>query len=186
MEKFNLSQIIERKDFIWGLAEELLKENPSLNDLEEDFPNEVAKLNLKLESGLVSKREFSRNYIDLCLCGCLCSILLGMGNVPKPDKVKLKLFAKVLDQLPYYLGNTNLSAQDMILPFYKWFCYGRDLNHRKLGYRKSRLIPSQTCSKSCQTCKEYSDLGWQPLGVIAIPGFRCKHQEKCRCGIEYK
>jgi len=182
----NLSQIIERKDHIWDLAKEYKSQCPSLLDLNNLMEIEYGKLSLKSDLTVVTETEYNRYYTDLGLSGCLCALLVGLDSTPKNQGEKLSLFAKVLDQLSYYLGNINMSTQEFINPFYKWFCYGEDLKCRRLGYKNSKLFISEPCKHKCNSCKEYSELGWQPLGVIPIPGFKCNSQELCRCKIKYR
>lgn len=181
-----LSQVLGRKDYIWDLSKSYYKQNPSFLNLEFFFNEELSKLELKLINGLITQAEYKRYLLDLCLGCCLCSVFIGLESVPKSSSKQISIFSKVMDQLNYYtLGNNTMSAQQMTDPFHRWFCYGKDLHHRKLGYKNSKLLVNNCC-KGCQSCKDYADLGWQPLGVIPIPGFRCKSKEKCRCGLQYK
>ena len=41
-------------------------------------------------------------------------------------------------------------------------------------------------AESCEDCIEYASQGWQPVGVLPVPGQDCECEHHCRCGLKQR
>ena len=39
--------------------------------------------------------------------------------------------------------------------------------------------------KICPDCKNFGEMGWQPIGTLPMPGKGCRCHDRCRCYVEY-
>ena len=39
--------------------------------------------------------------------------------------------------------------------------------------------------KICPDCKNFGEMGWQPIGTLPMPGKGCRCYDRCRCYVEY-
>ena len=37
----------------------------------------------------------------------------------------------------------------------------------------------------CPDCKNFGEMGWQPIGTLPMPGKGCRCYDRCRCHVEY-
>lgn len=56
---------------------------------------------------------------------------------------------------------------------------------KAVGNREMRRIDRHD-KRVCPDCKEYGQLGWQPIGTIPLPGQGCRCYDRCRCVVEYR
>jgi len=80
--------------------------------------------------------------------------------------------AQILNRLGMYLGNMRRNFWDA----------ERDALRLMAGrYRERRVLG---ISEHCDDCVVYARLGWQPFGVLPVPGERSQCLTNCRCILE--
>ncbi len=182
---YPLSEFLKRKGLIWEMAQTHTQKNPSLVDLESHLSSKLQEISDWHQKDQITFGECFRSRINIVMSCYLSAILLGLEKLPHGDTEKDKVFAKVVDEFPVFLGKSDLTIEDLTKPLHKLFYYGVDKRNKKLGYTSSKRELSDTC-KHCRDCKSFPLLGWQPLGVVPLPGTRCNCKNNCRCSIKYR
>ena len=67
---------------------------------------------------------------------------------------------------------------------FSFFSLGAFLAARGMGNKQMRRV-SRHDKKTCLDCKNYDEMGWQPIGSLPMPGKGCRCYDRCRCFIEY-
>ena len=73
----------------------------------------------------------------------------------------------------------------MVTPVYSYVTLGEFLTNQDLGYKEMRRVAVKD-KKTCDDCKNFASLGWQPIGALPMPGRKCTCYDRCRCTIEYR
>lgn len=73
----------------------------------------------------------------------------------------------------------------LVSPIYGNSELGIFLIKRDQGYREMRRIAKRD-KRTCDDCKNFAELGWQPFGSLPMPGRQCTCYDRCRCRIEYR
>jgi len=81
----------------------------------------------------------------------------------------------VLGRVIRYLAN----------PSYSFFDLGRYFVREEQGYKEMRRVPVLD-RRTCPECREFGNVGWQPIGTLPMPGRECQCYDHCRCSIEYR
>lgn len=72
-----------------------------------------------------------------------------------------------------------------VSPVYSAVALGEFLTRRDQGYKEMRRIAVKD-KRTCDDCKNFASLGWQPIGSLPMPGRMCTCYDRCRCRIEYR
>jgi hypothetical protein len=70
-------------------------------------------------------------------------------------------------------------------PAYSFFELGVFMDSQQKGYRLMRRLAVED-KRTCPDCRNYDDMGWQPIGELPMPGRGCRCYDRCRCRIEYR
>lgn len=262
-----VSQATKRRSRFEDLADDLIKEFPSLKLLEEEMAKRNHGLVTRLRYSKMRFSEFQRAVADDTLLTALASVMLGGKNRKRTEAS----FATTMRALPYlwkfyadiqealklgrikfesmnydetpdeYGGNIfvggaepygkksptkyasrNIAydddlAQDIIddmptrllegspgkaipatwegvetrtsrytvTPAFGWFEYGQMGLKQEQGFREM-IRYSRLDKKCCEDCIGYAAQGWQPIGILPVPGQRCRCNDNCRCWTDYR
>lgn len=72
-----------------------------------------------------------------------------------------------------------------VSPVYSAVALGVFLTRREQGYKEMRRVAVKD-KRTCDDCKNFASLGWQPIGSLPMPGRMCTCYDRCRCRIEYR
>lgn len=70
-------------------------------------------------------------------------------------------------------------------PVYSFMALGLHLTRTSQGYKEMRRIPKKD-KRTCDDCRNFAELGWQPIGSLPLPGRKCQCYDRCRCIIQYR
>ncbi len=70
-------------------------------------------------------------------------------------------------------------------PAYGFFELGVFMDSQQKGYRLMRRLAVED-KRTCPDCRNFDDMGWQPIGELPMPGRGCRCYDRCRCRIEYR
>jgi len=98
-----------------------------------------------------------------------------LGVAAATSAVALASWIGVSERLKRYISS----------PAWSWYNTGRAERKRRQGYREMRRI-APLDRKTCQACLGYHAQGWQPIGLLPMPGKRCNCYDRCRCRVEYR
>ena len=73
----------------------------------------------------------------------------------------------------------------LVSPIYGNSELGIFLIKRDQGFREMRRIAKRD-KRTCDDCKNFAELGWQPFGSLPMPGRQCTCYDRCRCRVEYR
>jgi hypothetical protein len=73
----------------------------------------------------------------------------------------------------------------MVTPVYSYIALASFLIRQEQGYKEMRRVAVKD-KKTCDDCKNFASLGWQPIGYLPMPGRKCTCYDRCRCKIEYR
>lgn len=73
----------------------------------------------------------------------------------------------------------------MVTPVYSFVALGEYLTNEGQGFKEMRRVAIRD-KKTCDDCKNFAELGWQPIGSLPMPGRKCTCYDRCRCRIEYR
>lgn len=67
---------------------------------------------------------------------------------------------------------------------FSFFALGSFLIAQQQGNKQMRRVARHD-KRTCPDCKNYDEMGWQPIGTLPMPGKGCRCYDRCRCYIEY-
>ena len=67
---------------------------------------------------------------------------------------------------------------------FSFFALGSFMIAQQVGNKQMRRVARHD-KKTCLDCKNYDEMGWQPIGTLPMPGKGCRCYDRCRCFIEY-
>ena len=67
---------------------------------------------------------------------------------------------------------------------FSFFALGSFLIAQQQGNKQMRRVARHD-KRTCPDCKNYDEMGWQPIGTLPMPGKGCRCYDRCRCHIEY-
>jgi hypothetical protein len=70
-------------------------------------------------------------------------------------------------------------------PTFSFFNLGSYMRVQDMGYKEMIRVAKHD-KKVCKDCKEYDEMGWQPIGTLPMPGKGCRCYDRCRCVIDYR
>lgn len=73
----------------------------------------------------------------------------------------------------------------LVSPVYSAVALGVFLTSQDQGYKEMRRVAVRD-KRTCDDCKNFASLGWQPIGSLPMPGRKCTCYDRCRCTIEYR
>lgn len=73
----------------------------------------------------------------------------------------------------------------LVTPIYAYAALGLFLTRRSQGYKEMRRVAKKD-KRTCDDCKNFAKLEWQPIGRLPMPGQKCTCYDRCRCIIEYR
>lgn len=73
----------------------------------------------------------------------------------------------------------------LVTPIYAYAALGLFLTRRSQGYKEMRRVARKD-KRTCDDCKNFAKLEWQPIGSLPMPGQKCTCYDRCRCIIEYR
>lgn len=72
----------------------------------------------------------------------------------------------------------------LVTPMYGFAAAGTLALNQTLGYKQMRRVARHD-KKTCEDCRMWDSMGWQPIGLLPPPGQRCRCHDNCRCYIDY-
>ena len=70
-------------------------------------------------------------------------------------------------------------------PTFSFFNLGQYMVAQDRGMREMRRVAKDD-KRTCVDCRHYDSMGWQPIGVLPMPGKGCRCYANCRCYLEYR
>ena len=67
---------------------------------------------------------------------------------------------------------------------FSFFALGSFMIAQQVGNKQMRRVAKHD-KRTCPDCKNYDEMGWQPIGTLPMPGKGCRCYDRCRCYIEY-
>ena len=67
---------------------------------------------------------------------------------------------------------------------FSFFALGSFMIAQQVGNKQMRRVAKHD-KRTCPDCKNYDEMGWQPIGTLPMPGKGCRCYDRCRCFIEY-
>ena len=67
---------------------------------------------------------------------------------------------------------------------FSFFALGSFMIAQQVGNKQMRRVAKHD-KRTCPDCKNYGEMGWQPIGTLPMPGKGCRCYDRCRCFIEY-
>lgn len=73
----------------------------------------------------------------------------------------------------------------IVTPIFGWNEYGQMGLKQEQGFREM-IRYARLDKKCCEDCIGYAAQGWQPIGILPVPGQRCRCHDNCRCWTDYR
>lgn len=84
-----------------------------------------------------------------------------------------------------WLGLVSRVIRYTATPTYSFYALGDQMVKRDQGFKECRRV-AVSDKRTCNDCKLFARIGWQPIGELPLPGKQCRCFDRCRCRLEYR